>query len=271
MDALFFTSNPDLIGKIIFTSYNKIMVMKKRSIGWFLISILILITGLATVNTLELSANTTSNEVPQIKLPEVVKILGVDDRGYVVRRGPYGNPNATITIAYILGVHPLEYESHRAIRTAVMERKNSLSYKYYVYDVNVLRDRYDYDLGRTYGQELARDYVVPDIVNQEFELVIDVHSNRGNYSEKVFITSLVSDKDSDNASLQIVSKLPWLKRYRPPAEPGPTSGPYVSIPLIRSGTPTLVYETYRYDQYDLVLWQAFNLVDAVDEIRWDFK
>lgn len=241
------------------------MVMDNWRIEWLLITLMVMITGLTTVNTLEWSAN-TSNVIPQINPGEGMKILGMDEYGYVVREGPYGNQSATITIAYILGVHPMEYKSHWAIKEALMERKYTLAYNYYIYEVGVLRDRYDYDLGRTHGQELALNYVVPDVVNGGFDLVIDIHSNRGDYSEKRFIAVPVSDPDSMNVAVQIVDKLPWLKFYIPPAGPGPTSGPYVSIPLIRSGTPTLVYETYRHDKYDLVARQAFNLVDVVDEI-----
>jgi hypothetical protein len=243
------------------------MVMNSRKIEWLLITIILIIIGLTATGAVEIDDN-YSNIILQINPPQDMKIMGMNDYGYVVREGPYGDQNATITIAYILGVHPLEYKSHWAIKKALMERKDTLNYKYYIYEVGVLNDRYDYNLGRMHGQELALAYVVPDIVNGRFALVIDVHSNRGNYSEKRFIAVPVSDLDSENAAGQIVDNIPWLKFYIPPAERGPTSGPYVSIPLIRSDTPTIVYETYSQDKYDLVVWQAFNLVEVVDGINW---
>jgi hypothetical protein len=255
-----------LVGKNISPSYNKIMVMDNGRIGWLLITVMLIITGLTTVKAPELSANNTK-VMSQINPSVDMKFLGMDDHGYVVREGPYGNQSATITIAYILGVHPMEYKSHWAIKKALMERKYTLGYKYYIYEVSVQQDRYDYNLGRIHGQELARDYVVPDVIEGGFDLVIDVHSNRGNYSEKRFITVPVSNPYSERIAWQMVDKLPWLKYFIPPAEKGPTSGPYVSIPLIRSGTPTLVYETYRHDHYDLVVWQAVNLVEVLDEIH----
>lgn len=241
--------------------------MDKWRMEWPLIAVIIIITALTAINGLEIEVN-HSNNIPQINPSQNMKIMGVNDYGFVVREGPYGNQSATTTIAYILGVHPMEYQSHWAIKKVLMERKDTLNYKYYIYEVSVQGGRYDYNLGRTYGQELARDYVVPDIINGGYDLVIDVHSNRGNYSEKRFIAVPVNDPDSENAARYIVDKLPWLKFYVPPAEKGPTSGPYVSIPLIRSGTPTIVYETYRSDKYDLLVRQAFNLVDVVDEIKW---
>ncbi len=241
------------------------MVMDKWRIEWPLIAVIIIIITLTAINGVEIDINHSSN-IPQINPSQYMKILGMNDYGYVVREGPYGNQNASITIAYILGVHPLEYKSHWAVKKALMERKDTLNYKYYIYEVAVLADRYDYNLGRIHGQRLAFNYVVPDIVNEGFDLAIDVHSNRGYYAEKRFIAVPVSDQDSENAAGQIVDKIPWLKFYIPPAEKGPTSGPYVSIPLIRSGTPTVVYETSLYDKYELVVRQAYNLVGVVDEI-----
>lgn len=243
------------------------MVMDNWRIEWLLIAIVLIITGLSAINAV-ITPDKYQDIIPSLNSPEDMKLLGMNAHGFVVREGPYGNQNATVTIVYILGVHPLEYKSHGAIKKALMEREDTLNYKYYIYEVGVLPDRYDYNLGRTYGQELARDYVVPAVISGGFDLVIDVHSNRGNYSEKRFIAVPVSDPDSENAAGQIVDKLYWLKFYTPPSEKGPTSGPYVSIPLIRSGTPTIVYETYRQDKYDVVVWQARSMVEVVDEINW---
>jgi hypothetical protein len=243
------------------------MVMDSRKIEWLLITIILIITGLTATGAVEIGDN-YSNIILQINPSQDMNIMGMNDYGYVIREGPYGDKNATITIAYILGVHPLEYKSHWAIKKALMERKDTLNCKYYIYEVGVLADRYDYNLGRMHGQQLARDYAVPDLVNREFDLVIDVHSNRGYYAEKRFIAVPITDLNSEKSAGAIVDKIPWLKFYIPSAEKGPTSGPYVSIPLIESGTPTMVYETYLYDKYDLVVWQAFNLVDVVDGLNW---
>jgi hypothetical protein len=46
-----------LVGKIIFPSYNKIMVMDNWGIKWLLITIMLIIIGLTAVNAQELSIN----------------------------------------------------------------------------------------------------------------------------------------------------------------------------------------------------------------------
>jgi hypothetical protein len=256
-----------LVGKSISPPGYKIMVMYNWRMEWLVMGFILIIASLTPHTGVEI-VNNNSNIFTQITFSEDMKVMGINDYGYVVREGPYGNQSANITVAYILGVHPLEFKSHWAIKKALMERKDTLKYKYYVYEVSVLQDRYDYNLGRMHGQELAQNYVVPDITNGRYQLAIDVHSNRGNYSEKRFISVPIIDKGSEEAAQQIVDKIFWLKFYIPPIEKGPTSGPHVSIPLIKSGTPTIVYETYGYDSYEQVVRQAFNMVDGVDESDW---
>ncbi|HEX3014246.1 MAG TPA: hypothetical protein VHO92_08245 [Methanobacterium sp.] len=55
-------------------------------------------------------------------------VLGSNGMGYVVKEGPYGNKDSPVKIAYITGIHPLEYESHKAIRESIETKNKSLNY-----------------------------------------------------------------------------------------------------------------------------------------------
>lgn len=196
---------------------------------------------------------------------ESPQILGSTDYGYVVRGGPYGNKSSQVKVAYIIGVHPMEYNSHRAILFEMFNHENSLKYCYYIYMIKVTRDASDYNEGRINGQLLAYNYVLPDIMNKNMHLVVDVHSNRGVYKEKRFISIPVNHKISESIAFQIINKVSWLVFYVPPAEKGPTSGPYVTIPLIQSGIPSFVYETYMYEPYETTKKHADDFIHAVDQ------
>lgn len=193
------------------------------------------------------------------------KILGSTDYGYVVRVGPYGNKSSQVKVAYIIGVHPLEYISHWAILLEMFSHENSLKYCYYIYMIKVTRNASDYDDGRINGQLLAYNFVLPDIMNKNMHLVVDIHSNRGVYKEKRFISIPVNDKISESIAFQIINKVSWLVFYVPPTEKGPTSGPYVTIPLIKSGIPSFVYETYMYEPYETTKKHADDFINAVDQ------
>ncbi|MDD3753102.1 MAG: hypothetical protein PHQ17_00895 [Methanobacterium sp.] len=209
------------------------------------------------------------NSSNQIKSESItsVKFLGQRDYGFVVRYGPYGNPMSSVKVAYVVGVHPQEVQAHQAMMTVISNSK-SLKYCYYVYQITVTKDRDDYTNGRINGQELARDYAVPDIKASKYNLVVDVHSTKGDYPETKFISVPSDDKRSRLLAHLIVSKISWLIFYVPPFDGGPTSGPYVTIPIIESGTPAMVYETYTYAPFNETLDRAKEFANAVDSLNF---
>lgn len=192
------------------------------------------------------------------------KILGSTDYGKVTVEGPFGNSNSPVKIAVIVGVHPLESNSHRAAVESIKSRQKSLNYCYYIYRVDVTRDAQDYNKGRMKGQLLANKFAVPHIINQKYNLALDIHSNRGNYKEKWFIFAPLEDSQSKSIALKIKGKLSGFVYYNPPSQ---TSPKYVTIPLINAGTPAIVYETYFYDSYESTGRYAKNFINAVDNIK----
>ncbi len=231
-----------------------------------LIILIIGLAGLSVYNGEYGSKDIQSSDFLEFEPQSYPTILCSTDYGYVLRGGPYGNRNSDVKVAYIVGVHPMEFNSHLAIFEVMLNRENSLKYCYYIYIVKVTRNAQDYNDGRINGQLLTYEYAVPDIMAKKFSLVVDVHSNRGYYKEKQFLAVPVNDKISESIAFQIINKISWLGFYIPPAEKGPTSGPYVTIPLIKSGIPALVYETYMYEPYETTLEHANDLIDAVDKL-----
>jgi hypothetical protein len=198
------------------------------------------------------------------------ELLGSTDYGNVVKEGPFGNKNSHIKIAYIVGVHPLESNAHNAVVESIKSHDKSLKYCYYIYRVNVTKDAGDYDKGRMNGQLLANKYVIPDIEKSDFQLVIDIHSNRGKYTgykQNRFLAVPVSDNRSESIAFEIINKISWLVYYIPPKGKGPTSPEYVTDPLINSGIPAIVYETYMYDPYEITLKHANEFIMAVDNTK----
>jgi hypothetical protein len=234
------------------------------------IFLIILIIGLAgfSVYIGEHNSNAVQiSDVFELEPSSYPQILGNTDYGYVIRGGPYGNKDSEVKIAYIIGVHPLEFKSHEAILDVLLNNQHSLKYSYYIYMIKVTRDASDYNNGRINGQLLAYEYAFPDIEAKKFNLVVDVHSNIGDYKEKRFLDVPVNDNISKDLAYKILNKISWASFYIPPAEKGPSSGPYVILPLIHYGIPTIVYETYRYEPYKLTLEHANQLIEAVDRLN----
>lgn len=241
---------------------------------WFFIVLIFVIIVLGTaasynVDSYNLNGSLMGNSSTQIEsngsIP-TVKFLGERDYGFVVRYGPYGNPTSPVKVAYVVGVHPQEVQAHQAMMTVITSQE-SLKYSYYVYQITVTKDRDDYNKGRINGQQLALDFAVPDIKNGKFNLAVDVHSTKGDYPETRFISVPSDDSRSRFLAHLIVSKISWLVFYVPPFDGGPTSGPYVTIPIIESGTPAMVYETYTYASFNETLDHAKEFASVVDSLN----
>ena len=88
------------------------------------------------------------------------------DKGYVEVIKNIGNPNAK-KIAYVVGVHPLENDTHRTL-LKLLTKQTDLNYCYDIYVINVTEDFSAYgkllpddNPGRETGQNLAYKYVYP--------------------------------------------------------------------------------------------------------------
>ena len=197
-------------------------------------------------------------------------VLGSTDKGTVTKTGPYGNPDSTRKIAVIVGVHPLEAAAHRAMVESILNDSKSLNSSYYIYRIDVTENTGSYKKGRINGQRLASKYVVPDIKKNHFKLVIDVHSNRGEitgYKENRFLSVPVKSSKSKSIAFNIIKEIPWLVYYIPPVGKGPKSPRYVTIPLIHSKIPSIVYETYTYEPYETTLEHANEFIMTLDNIK----
>lgn len=192
-------------------------------------------------------------------------VLGQTELGTVTREGPYGNPNSPNRVVYIVGVHPLEYQAHNAIFETIKNQNNSLENCYYIYQINVTQDKDNYNKGRANGQSLANTYAVPDIKKMSIKLVIDVHSNEGNYQEKRFLFVPMDSEKGEKIAGEIKNQTNWLTIYSPP---DPTSPSYITIPLIKSGIPSMIYETYTYESINQTQKQAQEITSIVDNLKF---
>ena len=192
-------------------------------------------------------------------------VRGKTNYGTVIREGPYGNVSSEKRIVYIVGVHPLEYQAHETVKESLISQNNSLENCYYIYQVNVTQDADNYKNGRLNGEKLANQYAVPDIKNMSIDLVIDVHSNEANggYQEIKFLYIPQKSEKAEKVALEITNQIKWLTIYSPP---NPTSPAYVTIPLIKSGIPSIIYETYTYQPYNKTKKESQELVAVVDNL-----
>ena len=175
--------------------------------------------------------------------------LGANSNGSAYKVTKIGNQSSNVTIAYIIGVHPSEYRVHNALYELLLNMSSSLKYNYEIYKITVYGDSGSDDIDRMKGQLIGQQYVVPEILNNRYDFVIDVHSNggtaEGNYLETNFAFAPYQDSISKQYATKIINDLD-LVQYFPASQ---TSPPYVTIPIAKSGIPTIIYETYKLEPY----------------------
>jgi len=196
--------------------------------------------------------------------------LGSNKRGSVDIIGPIGNKNASVKIAYIIGIHPLESTVHNVLYDSLIAKSDSLNYCYYIYKIDVTTGADDYNTGRMNGQLLAKEFVVPDVISKDYDLVVDIHSNEGtkggSYEETNFIFAPLNNPSSKSFAEEIIAKIPPLVYYFPNSQ---TSPEYVTIPIIEAGTPAIIYETYKYESIEVTKDYIYKLINVIDNLKFN--
>ena len=194
-------------------------------------------------------------------------LLGQNSLGYVLKVGTFGT--GTTKVAIIVGVHPLEVQTHIAMLNAIMALSKTLNnVQITVFDV-VVKNGADYSTGRAAGQSLASKFVVPNI-GTSYKMVMDCHGNTGKGTDYSGYPNFVFAPLQNTGSSAIATKLINSNmtkgdlKYHFLADG--TSPQYVTIPIAKKGIPTIVYEQYvNQANYAQVLYQhALQVLEAIN-------
>lgn len=197
------------------------------------------------------------------------QLLANDTIGSVEVIRNIGNPDGK-RIAYVVGLHPLENQTHRTL-VNLLPTLTDLNYCYDIYIVNVTEDIGHYgdgssddSPGRQHGQDLALKYVYPQIVDGDYELAVDVHSNVGAYPYQTFVFSPVKEGLGVDYAHNVSEDAVNISYYSPEST---TSGPYLTIPLNENGVPAFYYEEYSFAPQDVKDVHMLELIYAVDGLQ----
>lgn len=195
-------------------------------------------------------------------------LLGKNDLGSVHIHGPFGDENSNVKIAYLIGMHPLESKSHRALFDSLIAQ-DDLKYCYYLYNIDVF-DKASETEGRLEGQLLAQEFVAPHIIDNGYDLFLDIHSNRGSngpgeYRITNFVFAPGFDENSTEYMNEILKVIPELEYYAPEFRSSP---PYITEPTANAGIATVVYECYSYEDFSLTSQLALKLIECVDNLKF---
>ncbi len=179
-----------------------------------------------------------------------------------------GDMSSNETVGLILGVHPREHEIHEAINNTIYNitsenGTHNLTKKYVIYYVKTKANLTSRDDTRPAGEELANEFIVPNIAKDNPFIVVDVHEINPNYEYSNFIFSLSNRTDKIDSYIAKISNDVNLVDYQ--FSEG-TSPEKVTIPIANQGINTLLMETSITDALTQKQQTADNLIKSLDEL-----
>lgn len=192
------------------------------------------------------------------------EIIGSNSSGEV-RKVTYSfslNPEAKIAV--VSGMHPRETLSKEVMPTVSQLFTVNNNVMIVNYKVEVKEDPQDFYKGRSNGEQLVHDFIVPDVAKENFDLVIIAHDHEQGYGEGFYIATPSMDNKSLELADKVMAKLPDFRHYTrnttAPAES--TSVTKVDDPIVNTGTALFVYEIPEWLTEDEAFEQTYALLTA---------
>ena len=253
-----------LIKKIILD-----LMLKRRYRLILLILLVIVIFSILVINPFKVIHDGLNNDSAVTR--ELIANDSSDGGSVEVIRN-IGNPDGK-RIAYVVGVHPLENDTHKTLLN-LLPAVDNLNYCYDIYVINVTLDFSQYGQllpddqpGRATGQDLAYKYVYPEIINGTYEMVVDVHAHGGAYGDyNTFVFCPVDGGTGESYGRTVSQSTENISYYNPYHT---TSGPYLTIPLNEHGIPAFYFEENSFISQSIKDNHMLELIHAVDNLKFN--
>ena len=227
--------------------------------------VLIIVIGIILVNIAMVISNP---ENVDDKNCYNVTTVGSNENGTVYKIVA-GNNSSNDTVGIILGVHPREYEIHQEINKTISNitgpnGTNNLTKKiviYYVVTNENLTSRND---TRPAGENLAHDFIVPNIKADNPFVVIDVHEIDPNYEYSNFVYSISNNSAKSDEYAHIIAKNLGIANFNFTEGTSPQK---VTEPIAKQGINTLLMETCITNDINEKNRTAYNLIYTLDNLK----
>lgn len=248
-------------------------MIKKEYIIITVLVIVIIAIALALVGTVFVDNNPLSNNTQNVTAGPSRELIANDssEPGSVEVIRNVGNVNSPVKIAYVVGLHPLEHETHETL-VKLLPNMTNLNYNYDIYIINVTEDvghygdgSSDNSPGRQHGQDLAYKYVYPAILSGNYSLAVDVHSNVGAYPYQTFVFSPINEGAGEKLASDVAGNCSDISYYSPDST---TSGPYLTIPLNQNNIPAFYFEEYSFASQEVKDAHMMQLITAIDSLQF---
>jgi hypothetical protein len=171
-------------------------------------------------------------------------------------------------IAIVSGMHPRETLSKNVSQDVARNYalSNKVNIVNYVVEVNENHD--NVFAGRSKGESLVSDYIVPDIAKSGYEVVIICHDHNPYYGEGFYVATPTMDAktlDLANEFRKISPEYQYDVRD-PDKIAKSTSISKVDDPIAATGTPIFVYELPEWKGFNESYGITYKLIDTAFKV-----
>ncbi len=190
--------------------------------------------------------------------------LGSNQQGYVTKDvySHYGNPQAKIAV--VTGMHPRENLSTNTVPLVVKIFALTNNVEIVNYHVTVTDQPDDFYAGRENGQALVAQYVIPDVKQSDYQLVIVAHDHEQGYGEGYYIATPTHDSKSVTLGEAVHQLLPLFNYYSGSSTSREKSSSISQVdrPMTNAGFPVFVYEIPEWNTQIQAVQMTYQLFSA---------
>lgn len=197
-------------------------------------------------------------------------VLASESRGTVTKEiitpsnGTASNESTTKkTVAVVTGMHPREKLSIRTVSDVINQYNLSSNQEIIHYAVNITDNPNNYVTGRSNGESMVSQYIIPDAKQSNIDLIIICHDHGPGYGKGYYIATPKMDSPSVAIGELIEKNLPEFTYYQSSgsSEHG-SSTLTVSNPLASAGIRTVVYEMPEWATYNQAYQESKKLIQT---------
>jgi hypothetical protein len=190
--------------------------------------------------------------------------LGSNSNGNVYKQ-VYGYPLPHQTkIAVITGMHPRELHGTNLVPQVAQAFALENNVEIDNYQINVTNEPWDFNTGRSSGQSLVAQYAIPDIIRNNYSLVIICHDHEAGYGSGYYYATPTHDAKSLALGGKVQQLLSGFNYYSGSDSSNyeATSISQVDLPITNAGTPVFVYEIPENADNSQAFTMTYNLLSA---------
>jgi len=191
-------------------------------------------------------------------------IIGSNSNGYVSKEvyNHYGSSQNKIAI--VTGMHSRENLSKTTVPSVIKFYALTHNVEIVNYQVVVTNNPDAFSEGRKNGEDLVAQYVVPDIKNSSYNLVIICHDHEKGYGDGYYIATPTMDSKSVALGEAVHSSLPSFNYYKRDTEKKAQSSSISKVdgPIAETGTPVFVYEIPEWNSNIEAFLNSYSLIGS---------